>query len=367
MRSRALFWRLAIIRPVILCGGAGTRLWPLSRQRFPKHLLPLAGEQSLLQQTATRLSGDQFAPALIVSGEDQRLFIEQQLREAGPPVEAILLEPVGRNTSAAAALAAAWLQRGGADEVLLLMPSDHVIGDRDAFLRALHIGLPFAEHGAIVTFGARPTGPNTQYGYIEAQPGEKGAGAALPIARFHEKPSAEKAAEYVRSGRFYWNAGIFLLKASTLLEEMRRFLPDSLEAILASVADAAVDGQFVRPDADAFASAQNISIDHAIMEKTSRGMIVPVDMQWSDVGSWDAVWELGSKDTANNAVKGDVLALSTTDSLLWGEDGVLVATIGLDKMAVIAVRDAVLVAPLDRLGELKELVERLKQDKSDRS
>src|SRR4051794_29946708 len=217
--------RQAIIRPVILCGGAGTRLWPVSRQLFPKQLLPLMGEQSLLQQTARRLSGKQFAPAIIVSGEEQRFFIKRQLGLPETPVEAILLEPAGRNTSAAAALAAAWLRSSGRDEIMLLMPSDHVIGDREAFVAALETAKGHAEKGAIVTFGIQPTEPNTQYGYIEATIDGPSDDGIFPIARFVEKPDAKKAAEYVASGRFFWNSGIFMMKASTLLDEMRQFLP----------------------------------------------------------------------------------------------------------------------------------------------
>jgi mannose-1-phosphate guanylyltransferase/mannose-6-phosphate isomerase len=354
-----------IIRPVILCGGAGTRLWPLSRQLYPKQFLALAGSQSLLQETAERLANGRFSPAIIVSGEEQRLLIKKQLEAAGGPVEAILLEPSGRNTSAAAALAAAWLLSTGRDELLLLMPSDHVIGDRDAFLQAVETGAPHAEQGAIVTFGAQPTEPNTQYGYIEADESGQSPDGAFPIARFHEKPDAAKAAEYIRTGRFFWNSGIFLMKASTLLDEMRRFLPASIDAIAGSVENAATDGLFVRPAADKFAQAQNISIDHGIMERTTRGVVVPVQMDWSDVGSWDAVWKLGSKDEDDNVTRGDVVSLSTRNSLLWSS-GPLVATIGLDKIAIIAVGDAVLVAPIERMAELKTLVEQVKAEHSER-
>jgi mannose-1-phosphate guanylyltransferase/mannose-6-phosphate isomerase len=351
---------------VILCGGAGTRLWPVSRRLFPKQLLRLTGDDSLLQQTAQRLSGEHFSPAIVVSGEEQGPLVEGQLEAAGAEVEAILLEPFGRNTAAAAALAAIWLQhRGDGDDILLLVPSDHVIGNRDAFMKAIDIGIPHAEAGAIVTFGAQPSGPNTQYGYIEADTVQPSPDGAFPIARFHEKPDAAKAAEYVETGRFFWNAGIFLMKASTLVSEMGEFLPATLDAIGRSIAGAATDGLFVRPAPAQFAQAENISIDHAIMEKTARGMVVPVQMSWSDVGSWDAVWELGSKDADGNVIHGDVVALETTNSLLRS-DGPLVATIGLDKIVVIAVGDAVFVAPIDRVSDVKRVVERLKAEGRDR-
>ena len=317
------------------------------------------GEQSLLQQTAKRLSGKQFAPAVIVSGEEQRFFIKRQLQDSDIAVEAILLEPVGRNTSAAAALAAAWLCSSGKDDLMLLMPSDHVIGKLEEFVRAFEVGAPHAEQGAIVTFGAEPTGPNTQYGYIEAKAGDRFPDGAFPIARFHEKPDAKKAAEYLATGGFYWNSGIFLVKASTLLDEMRQFLPESLDAITNAVGEATTDGRFVRPAPEAFARAQNISIDHGIMEKTARGVVVPVQMDWSDVGSWDAVWKLGDKDPDGNVAQGDVVALDTRNSFLRSDGRAVVAAVGLDNMAVIAVSDAVFVAPMDRVSDVKQLLEKL--------
>ena len=352
-----------MIRPVILCGGAGTRLWPVSRQLLPKQFLPLAGADSLLQQTAARLTGEQFAPALVVSGEDQRMLIKRQLEQAGTRVEGILLEPASRNTSAAAALAAAWLTANGHDELLLLLPSDHVILNRDAFVKAIAVGAPHAERGAIVTFGAEPTEPNTQYGYVEADMDHPCGDGAFPIARFVEKPNAATAAEYLQTGRFLWNAGIFLVKASTLLGEMRQLMSATVDAISAAVANATSDGLFVRPRGDDFNQAQNISIDHGVMEKTRRGMVVPVDMGWSDVGSWGAVWTLGEKDAAANVLQGDVLAIETRGSLLRSErNGPLIAAVGLEDIAVIATSDAVFLAPLNRASDVKDIVEILKAE-----
>lgn len=349
-----------IIRPVIMSGGAGTRLWPLSRQTFPKQLLPIVAEdESMLQETAARVSAPAFSRPIIVAGEEHRFFVKGQLENAKVKADAILLEPVGRNTATVAALAALWVLASGKDELILLMPSDHAIHDVRAFHEAIQLGIPCAQAGGLVTFGVRPDEPNTQYGYIElGDPHEKISGIHL-VSRFVEKPGEARAREYFESGRFAWNSGIFLFQASAFIEEMRRHLPDSLEAISRSMKSPQRDGLFIRPDPVAFADAQNISIDHGIMEKTDRGFVVPVDMGWSDVGSWQALWKISPSDEQNNVLQGDVLVLDSRNSLVRSHDGGLVTAIGLDGMAVVAVRDAVFVAPLERAADVKLLVDRL--------
>ena len=357
--------RSGLVRPVILCGGAGTRLWPVSTQHLPKQFLALFGERSLLQQTAERLTGEGFAAPVVVSGAQQHAVVEEQLQNHSVSVEAILLEPVGRNTAAAAVLAAAWSQSTGSDELLLLMPSDHVIGDREAFIRAIEAAVPHATSGDIVSFGAKPTGPNSQYGYIEARFDEPLGDGAYPIAKFHEKPSTERAAAYVATGRFFWNCGIFLAKAGTILEQAQAFIPASVHSIVDAVQRATRDGNVVRPSADSFSRAENISFDHAIMEKTSRGVVIPVDMNWSDVGAWDAVWNIGDKDPDGNVSSGRIAAVDCRNSLLRNDSGALIAAIGLEDIAVIAVDGAFLVAPLDRVAELKSLLTRLESEGPD--
>ena len=350
------------IRPVILCGGAGTRLWPVSRETFPKQLLPITAEHSMLQQTAIRLSGPEYDPLLVVGSEDQRFFIKQQLDQCGAETGAILVEPTGRNTAAAAALAAEWTIAQGTDELLLLMPSDHVLGDNAAFRDAIDKGTAQAEAGAIVLFGAEPTGPNTQFGYIEIDRERKIADGVFAIARFKEKPDAATAQSYVADGRYLWNSGIVLARASVLIEEMQRFLPSSAEAVAKAIAGAVVDGIFIRPDAAAFGSAENISIGHGLIEKISRGVVVPMAMDWSDVGSWSAVWALGAKDEGNNVLRGDVMAIDTHHSLLRTDGPAMIAAIGVRDLVVVATRDAIFVAPMERACEVKDLVAALKAE-----
>jgi mannose-1-phosphate guanylyltransferase/mannose-6-phosphate isomerase len=341
------------------------RLWPLSRQTFPKQLLPIVAEESMLQVTAARVLGAPFSRPIVVAGEEHRFFVKRQLEDAGLEVEAILLEPFGRNTAAAAALAAHWALAEGQDEILLLMPSDHVVEDVNAFHEAVRKGIVAAESGDLVTFGVRPDSPNTQYGYIEVGDPEENIRGAHRVSRFVEKPDEQRAREYFESGRFVWNSGIFLFKASVFVEEMRRHLPESLEAISRAMASPKKDGLFARPDPKAFAAAQNISIDHGIMEKTERCVVVPLDMGWSDVGSWQALWNISPRDAQNNVLQGDVLAMDCRNSLVRSYDGGLIAAVGLDGMAVIAVRDAIFVSPLDRASDVKLLVEQLQHQARD--
>lgn len=320
----------------------------------------------MLQATARRVLGADFSRPIIVAGEEHRFFVKRQLENAGLDVDAILLEPFGRNTAAAAALSACWIMAEGPDEILLLMPSDHVVEDVASFHEAIQRGIPAAERGDLVTFGVRPDSPNTQYGYIELGEADESFSGVHRVARFVEKPDAKLAKEYLESGRFAWNSGIFLFKASAFLDEMRRYLPDSLDAISKAMASPAKDGLFIRPDPAPLEDAPNISIDHGIMEKTDRCVVVPVDMGWSDVGSWEALWKISPRDEQNNVVQGEVLAMDCKNSLVRSHDGGLVTAVGLDGMAVIAVRDAIFVSPLDRAADVKLLVDELQGQGSER-
>nr|WP_294171198.1 mannose-1-phosphate guanylyltransferase/mannose-6-phosphate isomerase [uncultured Sphingomonas sp.] len=348
-----------------MSGGSGTRLWPLSRQSFPKQLLPIVGDRSMLQETAARVSGPGFAAPIVVAGEDHRFFIKRQLEDAGLAAEAILLEPGQRNTAAAAALAAEWSMANGQEgEVLLLMPSDHIIRDRHAFVDAVRRAAPHAGE-AIITFGARPDEPSTQYGYIQVGEPVDGEARVRRIVRFVEKPERRTAEEYAASGEYLWNAGIFLFSAQSYLQELDRRLPDTRAAIAEAMKASSSDGTFIRPEPAAFLRAENISIDHGVMEHTELGLIVPVEMDWSDLGSWSAVWKASPKDGANNAVQGDVLTLDTRNSLVRSDGRATVTTIGLEDTAVVAMRDAILVAPLSRADEVKQIVQRMEKEGRD--
>jgi len=352
------------VRPVILAGGSGTRLWPLSRTRLPKQLLAIAEPRSMLQATIARTAalagaGLVALPPVLVAGEALRRLVMTQLDEAGVMPAALLLEPEGRNTAAAIVLAALWAEAAGqADVPLLVMPSDHVIGLAGAFADAVAKGMAAAEQGRLVTFGIRPEGPETGYGYIETGAGLAGCAGVFEVERFVEKPDLATAEAYVAGGRHLWNGGIFLMRPDALLAEMAVCAGDVLVPVRAAMAGAVVENMVVRPDAAAFSEVPSISVDHAVMERTARAAVVPVAMDWSDVGSWDALWQISERDAAGNATLGAAVLIDVSDSLVRTEPGgPVVAALGLSDMVIVSMPDAVLVAPRARVQEVKALAE----------
>ncbi|MBM3393532.1 MAG: mannose-1-phosphate guanylyltransferase/mannose-6-phosphate isomerase [Betaproteobacteria bacterium] len=357
-----------IIVPVILSGGSGTRLWPVSREKHPKQLQPLLGSESLLQDTLRRLDSLPLTAPIVVSNQEYRFITAEQLRELGLPAWTLLLEPAGRNTAPALTAAALYACRDGADPVLLATPADHHVRQPDAFRGAVLRGLVEAEAGAVVTFGIVPDRPETGYGYIEAGvgAGDTGIDAPRPIKAFHEKPAAAAAAAYVAGGRHFWNSGIFLLRASTWLKAIGHFAPGILAACQDAVDRAKEDGDFVRLDAAAFAASPADSIDYAVMEKLTAtpqsgiaARVVRLDAGWSDLGAWDALWQAIGHDAHENAVAGDVWFEDSTGNLVMAEHR-LVACIGCEGMVVVETADAVLVAPKERTGDVRTIVGRLK-------
>lgn len=346
--------------PVILSGGSGTRLWPLSREAHPKQFLPLLGEHSLLQSTWLRLRGLDAGAPLLVTGEAHRFMVAEQLRQIGCQPAAIVLEPVGRNTAPAIAVAALMACEGGDDPLLLVLPSDHVIGDAEAFCAAVTAALPAAAQGRLITFGVLPSAPETGYGYIRAGEDADASGVRA-VRQFVEKPDLATAQGYLAAGGYYWNSGMFLLRASRVLAELAAFRPDLLDACRAAVAGAARDADFVRLQSAAFTACPAESIDYAVMENTAAAAVLPIDVGWNDVGSWSALWAVAEQDGAGNAHHGDVIARDCRDTLAWG-DGRLLALIGLQDVVVVDTADALLVAHKDRVQEVKEIVAALKRD-----
>ena len=343
-----------MLTPVILSGGSGTRLWPLSRELYPKQLLKLPGPLTMLQETAARLAGLDAAQPIVVCNEAHRFLVAEQLRQSGVAAQAIVLEPAGRNTAPAIALAALAARPGA---LLLVLPADHVVRDPAAFRRAVGTALPAARAGRLVTFGVVPTAPETGYGYIQrGSPDEAGV---YPIARFVEKPDAERAARFVASGDYLWNGGIFLFRADRYLAELDRHAPDVLAAARAAFAGAQKDLDFIRVDKAAFEACRSESIDYAVMEKTADAVVVPMDAGWSDVGSWAALHEASDADAAGNVLHGDVVAEDSAGNYVFSESR-LVAVVGLTDHVVVETKDAVLVAPKDRVQDVKKLVSRLK-------
>jgi mannose-1-phosphate guanylyltransferase/mannose-6-phosphate isomerase len=353
-----------IIVPAILSGGSGTRLWPMSRTLYPKQLLALMGAESLLQQTAHRIAGRAgFAPPLIIANEEHRFIIAEQLLEIDIKPQALVLEPLGRNTAPAAAVAALRIAEAEPDALMLVMPSDHVISDPAAFHAAIARAAEAARAGFLVTFGITPERAETGYGYIAAG-AAIAEGGAFAVAAFIEKPVAEEAERYLKAGTYFWNSGIFLFPVKTYLAELQRLRPDMLAACKAALAAARSDTDFVRLDKAAFAKCPSDSIDYAVMEHTTHAAVVPVSMGWSDLGSWDALWEMADKDAGGNSVSGNVIAEDTRNCYLRSDAG-LIAAVGVEDLVVVATDDAVMVAPRNRTQEVKQLVARLVRDGRD--
>ncbi|MFM5080750.1 mannose-1-phosphate guanylyltransferase/mannose-6-phosphate isomerase [Aeromonas veronii] len=348
-----------MIFPVIMAGGSGSRLWPLSREHYPKQFLQLDGEITMLQATVNRLRILECASPLVICNEDHRFLVAEQLRKLGKLKHNIILEPEGRNTAPAIALAAMTaLQTAVQDEdpLLLVLAADHVIRDETAFTASVQAAIPHAVAGKLVTFGIVPTHAETGYGYICRGAEQQGAFA---VAKFVEKPDSVTAESYLASGEYYWNSGMFLFRASRFLTELERFRPDIYAACTKAVGVINPDLNFVRVDKAAFLSSPSDSIDYAVMEKTSDAMVVPMDAGWSDVGSWSSLWEISDKDEAGNVFRGDVMQHGSTNNYVFAESG-LVSLVGVDNLVVVQTKDAVLVVNKHNVQDVKKIVEGLK-------
>lgn len=349
-----------MLTPVLLSGGVGSRLWPVSRESHPKQFLPLAGELSMLQETLRRTSGLEEASPLVVCNEEHRFMVAEQLRQVSLNTSAMILEPQGRNTAPAVALAAIQALKTDPDALLLVLPADHLIQNVDAFVEAVGRAVPLAQQGRLVTFGVVPTSPETGYGYIKC-------GAALDpdlydLERFVEKPDAATARAYLDSGNYLWNSGMFLLRAATYMEQLGSHAPQILSCCERAMADATTDLDFVRPSAEAFSACPGISIDYAVMEKTDAGAVASLDCGWSDVGAWSALWEVADRDDDGNVCKGDIILDNCSDSY-FRSDSRLVAATGVANLVVVETADAILVADRSKVQDVKRIVNRLKEQK----
>jgi mannose-1-phosphate guanylyltransferase/mannose-6-phosphate isomerase len=352
---------MSVIVPVVLSGGTGSRLWPVSREGHPKQFLPLVTNASLLQDTLNRVSGITDQAPIVVGNDEHRFMLAEQLRAIGVKPAALILEPAGRNTAPAVALAALYAQRSNAEDCLLLvLPADHAISDVAAFQSAVGQAAAIAEQGRLTTFGVVPTAPETGYGYIKA--GAEISGSAKAIEAFVEKPDVESANQYLRSGDYLWNSGMFLLPASVYLDELQRLAPDIYQACAEAMAGGAQDLDFCRPDAQAFANSPSDSIDYAVMEHTEKGAVVPLDCGWSDVGAWSALWSIQAKDDRGNVSQGDVL-LTDCDNSYFRSSERLIAGVGVQDMVVVETADAILVSHRDQVQHVKTIVSTLKAQK----
>lgn len=347
--------------PVILSGGSGTRLWPLSRGQYPKQFLPLVSGKTMIQETLLRLNGvADLQPPIAVCNEDHRFMMAEQLREIGIRPSAIILEPVGKNTAPAVAMAA--LSASSEDDVLLILPADHVIADTVVFHEAIRHAAELAQQDLLVTFGIVATAPETGYGYIKAA--DSAIGQGFKVAAFVEKPDVETAQRYIDSGDYFWNSGMFAFKAGCFLRELEKFNPQMLASCRQALAAAKTDLDFTRLDKAIFSSCPADSIDYAVMEKTDKAAVIPMNAGWNDVGSWSALWDVTGKDQAGNAIKGDVLAIDTVNSYIHSSSK-LVTVVGVENLVVVETDDAVMVAAKDKVQDVKLVVDQLKALKRD--
>jgi mannose-1-phosphate guanylyltransferase/mannose-6-phosphate isomerase len=347
-----------MLTPVLLSGGVGSRLWPVSRETHPKQFLPLAGELTMLQETLQRTVGLQETAPLVVCNEEHRFMVAEQLRQVGLEAGTLILEPEGRNTAPAVALAALEMLASDPDALLLVLPADHLIQDVNAFVAAVGRAIPLAQQGRLMTFGVVPTSAETGYGYIKC--GSSLAADLFELERFVEKPDAATAEAYLESGSYLWNSGMFLLRASTYLEQLGQFAPEILAACEAAMGAATREMDFVRPGKESFARCPSDSIDYAVMENTRSGGVVALDCGWSDVGAWSALWDVSRRDEEGNVCKGDVILDNCRDSY-FRSDSRLVAATGVENLVVVETADAVLVADRDKVQDVKRIVNRLKE------
>ena len=348
-----------MILPVIMAGGNGSRLWPLSRQLFPKQFLNLYGDSTMLQSTVARLQDIEHQPPLVICNEEHRFVVAEQLRSAQLNHGQILLEPVGRNTAPAIALAAFNAINQGQDPLLLVLAADHVIQNTQAFTDSVNHAKELASQNKLVTFGIKPTQPETGYGYIKA--GDLNTQAAR-VEQFVEKPDLATAQDYVSQGNYFWNSGMFMFKASIFLTELKQFRPDIYAACQSAMSNTTNDLDFIRIDKTAFELCPDDSIDYAVMEKTADAMVVPMDASWSDIGSWSALWDIEDKDDNGNVIHGDTVNVNTTNSYINAQDK-LVTTVGLDNIVIVETKDAILVADKSEVQQVKDIVNILKNEK----